>query len=98
MRVDVKKDSDGVWCCRPYLGLDALGRQIRPYRRFPAASTREEAQALADAWAAHLTADGRVRSARLECPGMLMQCDGELQTLDRASVFAMPARLLLQMP
>lgn len=65
MRVDVKKDSDGVWCCRPYLGLDALGRQIRPYRRFPAASTREEAQALADAWAAHLTADGRVRSARL---------------------------------
>lgn len=40
----------------------------------------------------------RVRSARLECPGMLMQCDGELQTLDRASVSAMPARLLLQMP
>lgn len=65
MRVEVRKDSDGVWYCRPYLGIDALGSQIRPYRRFPAASTREEAQALAEAWAAHLTADGRVRSARL---------------------------------
>lgn len=65
MRIAVKKDGDGVWCCRPYLGTDALGRQIRPYRRFPSAQTREEAQELAEAWASHLTADGRVRSARL---------------------------------
>lgn len=56
---------DGVWYARPYLGRDACGRAIRPYRKFPQASTREEAQALADTWAAHLTADGRARSARL---------------------------------
>ena len=65
MRVEVKRDPDGLWYCRPYLGIDAMGRQIRPYRSFASASSREEAQELAEAWAAHLTADGRVRSARL---------------------------------
>lgn len=65
MRAEVKQDRDGIWYARPYLGTDALGRQIKPYRRFPNASTRDEAQALADTWASALTADGRVRSARL---------------------------------
>lgn len=65
MRAEVKQDRDGIWYARPYIGTDALGRQIKPYRRFPNASTREEAQALADTWASTLTADGRVRSARL---------------------------------
>ena len=40
----------------------------------------------------------RVRSARIDCPGMLLQCDGELQTMDRAVFSIEPARLLLQMP
>ena len=65
MRVEVKQDPDGIWYCRPYIGTDALGRQIRPYRRFPDARDGEEAQRLAETWAANLTADGRVRSARL---------------------------------
>lgn len=65
MKIEVRKDADGVWFCRPYLGIDATGRQIKPYKRFPSAGTEEEALELARAWAAHLTADGRVRSARL---------------------------------
>lgn len=65
MRADVKLGPDGVWYARPYLGTDALGRKIRPYRSFPGAESEAEAQALADAWARHLTADGRVRSMRL---------------------------------
>ena len=40
----------------------------------------------------------RCRRATLECPGMLMQCDGELRTLDVAPFSVDPARLLLQMP
>ena len=65
MRVEAKLGSDGIWFARPYLGTDALGRQIRPYRRFPTARDGDEAQQMAEAWAANLTADGRVRSARL---------------------------------
>lgn len=65
MRCEAKLGRDGVWYARPYLGTDASGRKIRPYRSFPAAKTREEAQAMADTWASALTADGRVASARL---------------------------------
>ena len=65
MRCEAKLGRDGVWYARPYLGTDAAGRKIRPYRSFPSAKTREEAQAMADTWAASLTADGRVASARL---------------------------------
>lgn len=60
---DVFADRNGVWCCRPYLGRTPGGRKIRPYRSFPSARTREEAQALADTWVASLTADGRVASS-----------------------------------
>lgn len=58
-------EGDGVWSARVYLGTAPDGRRIRPYRRFPGASTEAEARAAADAWAADLTADGRVRSVIL---------------------------------
>lgn len=56
---------DGVWECRLYLGRAGDGRAIRPYRRFPDAASEEEARALAGTWAANVTADGTMRSARL---------------------------------
>lgn len=65
MSVKVKRGADGIWECRLYLGRSFDGKAIRPYKRFPHAATEEEAQALAEAWAANLTADGTVRSARL---------------------------------
>lgn len=65
MSVKVKRGADGIWECRLYLGRSFDGKAIRPYKRFPHAATEEEAQALADTWAANLTADGTVRSARL---------------------------------
>lgn len=55
MKVKVSRDPDGVWKCRPYLGTDKMTRKrIRPSKRFPEAKTEEEAQALAEAWAASL--------------------------------------------
>lgn len=65
MGVKVKRGADGIWECRLYLGRSFDGKAIRPYKRFPHAATEEEAQALAETWAANLTADGTVRSARL---------------------------------
>ena len=61
----VRKNKDGVWWVRLYLGRDARGRAIQPYRSFSQAASREEAQALADTWALSLTAGGLVKSARL---------------------------------
>lgn len=54
-----------VWYVRPYLGQTPSGKKIQPYKEFPNAKTEDEAQELADIWAANLTADGRVRSALL---------------------------------
>lgn len=65
MSVKVKRGADGIWECRLYLGRSFDGKAIRPYKRFPHAATEEEAQALAETWAANLTADGTVRRARL---------------------------------
>jgi integrase len=65
MAVKVRHGADGVFECRLYLGRSFDGKAIRPYKRFPHAATEEEAQALAETWAANLTADGTVRSARL---------------------------------
>lgn len=65
MSVKVKRGADGIWECRLYLGRSFDGKAIRPYKRFPHAATEDEAQALAETWAANLTADGTVRSARL---------------------------------
>lgn len=55
-------ERDGVWSARVYLGTATNGRRIRPYRRFPQAESREQAQELAQAWADDLTANGRVKS------------------------------------
>lgn len=65
MSAKVRCGADGVWWCRLYLGRDAAGKAIRPYKRFPRAATEREAQELADTWAANVTANGAVRSARL---------------------------------
>ena len=65
MALRVRRGAGGVFECRLYLGRDAAGKAIRPYKRFPHAATEEEARALAETWAANLTADGAVRSARL---------------------------------
>lgn len=52
-----------VWYARPYLGQTPEGKKIQPYREFPAAHDEAEAQEMANAWAANLTADGLVASA-----------------------------------
>lgn len=52
-----------VWYARPYLGQTPEGKKIQPYREFPGAHDEAEAQEMANAWAAHLTADGLVSSA-----------------------------------
>ena len=65
MRADVKRDGRGVWYARPYLGKLPSGRVAKPYKSFPDAETREQAQAMADAWAAQITAGGRVSSMLL---------------------------------
>ena len=52
MGVKVKRGADGVFECRLYLGRSIDGKAIRPYKRFPNAATEEEAQALAETWAA----------------------------------------------
>ncbi|MEI2999228.1 MAG: hypothetical protein V8T51_08515 [Senegalimassilia faecalis] len=54
MRAEVKQDARGTWYARPYLGKLASGRVAKPYKSFPGASTREQAQAMADAWAAQI--------------------------------------------
>lgn len=64
-KVTVKQDARGVWYARPYLGKLPSGRVARPYKSFPEARSREEAQALADAWAERVTARGEVRSMLL---------------------------------
>lgn len=65
MSVTVKRGRDGVFECRLYLGRGVDGKAIRPYKRFPNAATESEALELAETWAANLTANGEVKSARL---------------------------------
>lgn len=55
MSVSVKQDANGIWYARQYLGTDPVTKKkIRPYKQFPEALTREEAQKMADAWASGL--------------------------------------------
>lgn len=65
MSAKVKQDKNGTWYCREYLGRTPDGKPIQPYKQFPAARDEAEAQELADAWAANLTACGLVKSALL---------------------------------
>lgn len=47
----IKRDTDGAYFVRPYLGTSVVSHKpIRPYKRFPEASTKEEALELAQAW------------------------------------------------
>ena len=56
-RLTVKRDSDGAWFCRPYLGTNAVTRKpMRPYKRFPAELSEEEALARAQEWVNGLAA------------------------------------------
>ncbi len=63
MNVEVKQDAKGVWYAQPYLGTAPDGRQIRPRRSFPEASTRAQAQEMANSWALVLTSNGNLESA-----------------------------------
>lgn len=58
MHVKVKRNADGVWYARAYLGTTPEGRKVRPQRSFPDAQDEEEAQRQADAWADALAPDG----------------------------------------
>ena len=53
MRVEVKRDGRGVWYARPYLGKLPSGRVAKPYKSFPGAETREQAQAMPYLRASH---------------------------------------------
>lgn len=66
MQCKVKWDARReVWYARPYLGRDVNGQLKQPYKQFPDARDEAEAQAMADAWAARLSANGLVLSALL---------------------------------
>lgn len=63
MGVEVKQDAKGVWYAQPYLGKTVDGKQRRPRKSFPEASTRAQAQELANEWVASISAGGKVKSA-----------------------------------
>lgn len=65
MNVRVRRNAEGVWYARPYLGRTPEGRAVQPYRQFPEAECEEQAREMAEAWARELTACGLVRSAAL---------------------------------
>lgn len=47
----VKRDKDGIWFSRPYLGVNKVTKKpIRPYKRFPQARTEAEAERMAERW------------------------------------------------
>lgn len=52
----LKRDKDGRWFVRPYLGQNAITKTpLRPYKCFPDAVNEEEAQRAAEAWAAGIS-------------------------------------------
>lgn len=55
-KAEVKWDEErGVWYARPYLGTNQVtGKPLRPYRSFPTAHGRYEAQVMCDRWLAGL--------------------------------------------
>lgn len=65
LKVSIRQNKDGIWFCRLYLGKDSFGKPIKPYKSFPNAATKEQAQLLAETWASNLTANGKVKSTRL---------------------------------
>ena len=63
--IKVRLNSNGIWCCRLYLGRNLNGKIIQPYASFPTAKTQKEAEELATMWASHITSDGKVKSTQL---------------------------------
>lgn len=61
----VRRDSKGRWVAQLDLGRDGSGRRVRPSRILSGAHDEDEAMSLARIWARNVTADGRVRSARI---------------------------------
>lgn len=62
----VRREADGRWACRPYLGTSATGRKVRPYRSWPAETPEEVVRAEAAEWVATLTSGGRPSPRRLD--------------------------------
>lgn len=66
MSVKVKWDDDNhVLYARKYLGKSKSGKVRLKRQSFHEAKNEAEAQVMADEWASHLTADGKVHSSRL---------------------------------
>lgn len=63
--VRVYRAADGVWIARIYLGLSETGKQVRPSKRFPKATSREEALRLAEEWAESVRAGKYGRHERI---------------------------------
>ena len=63
----VRRDAQGRWECRPYLGTDRVtGKRVRPSRTWPAEWDRERAQAACDEWLAGIApAETGIVSRRL---------------------------------
>lgn len=61
----VRRETDGRWVARPYLGTDRVtGRRIRPYRSWPADWDEERAQAACDEWEAGFAPAAAAGSAK----------------------------------
>ena len=86
MGVEVKQDAKGVWYAQPYLGKTVDGKQRRPRKSFPEASTRAQAQELANEWVASISAGGKVKSAFIA--DMLVEYRAERMAKDIAPATA----------
>lgn len=63
LMIRVFKNSSGMWACRPYLGVSAVsGKPLRPYKSFPDASDKSEAQRMAQEWVNHIAAAASMHS------------------------------------
>ena len=61
--LEVKQHDDGTWYARPYLGTNAVtGKPIRPYKRFPDATSEAEALELAQEWVNGLSGAANLRT------------------------------------
>lgn len=68
--IEIKHHPDGTRYVRPYLGKNAItGAVMRPYRRFPEATSDEEALELAQDWV-----NGLANAAELHVSNSLVDC------------------------
>ena len=79
----VRQHDDGTWYCRPYLGTNKVtGKPIRPYRRFPEATTEEEALAAAQEWVNGLSGATALRTS-MELAEILTRYVDHLETSNK---------------